>query len=269
MKRRTYVLWKKILTRVGIFAIIVGGFYVYFRTGAFTIHEYKIVGAPESYQEELERNMFLIGENRLYAIFPGNRVISYHDDEIRTLIMETLPNTSNISIRAGGLHTVIVRIKSHTALFSISDTHAISKDGTIYKEIVPVNDLPRLSIATSTAVSPTTLQSVAMLVQDIDTVLFPVRYIAIDEHNDVRLYDSDKSSFVVISGTADMKKVWSNIVSAVDTDPLKTKLTTSKEKLEYIDTRFGNKVFYKFTNTVTPAIIPPHDTTDLATTTVQ
>ena len=63
----------------------------------------------------------------------------------------------------------------------------------------------------------------------------------------------------MFSGIADTDKVWSNIVSAIDTDPLKSKLLNNKDKLEYLDARFGNKVFFKFTNDGKTAIIPSHD----------
>lgn len=268
MKKRTYLLWKKLLTRLLVTIYVVGALYVYFRTGVFTIHTYKIIGAPEEQVENLQQQLTFTAERPILKVFPGNRVVSYHDDEMRTAIMETLPNTRTISIHPSGLHTLSVQLTQHKPLFAVSETHAISEEGVIYKEIQPLQDFPHLEIASSTEVSPKTLFAISELIKNTNAVLFEVRYIAIDEYGDIRLYDSSKRTSIIVASNFDVKKIWSNILSAIDTDPLKKKLTDTSERLEYIDTRFGNKVFYKFTNGASTGIIPPHQN-EVATTTIQ
>jgi hypothetical protein len=269
MKRRTYVLWKKLLTRLLLIVVIIGAFYVYFRTGFFTLHRYEITGAPEAYQARLQESVRYLADQRLYKILPGNRSISYHDDEIRTLVMETLPNTKDISIHPTRLHTLSIKLTSYEPVFSVSGTHAIARDGVVYREIVPLDPYPRLSISTSTSLYPSTLADLSVLVKNLSTVLFDVRYVVIDEFNDIRLYDEHKQKAIILSISSDMPKVWSNIVSAIDTDPLRAKLQAGALQLEYIDVRFGNKVFYKFTNGVNTAIILDTNVPSTSTTTPQ
>jgi hypothetical protein len=84
----------------------------------------------------------------------------------------------------------------------------------------------------------------------------------------VTLSNELASSTIKFSSKEDIKKVWSNLVSAIDTEPLKSKLANSKNKLEYLDTRFGNKVFFKFTNEGKTIIMPTYEATSTATTTV-
>ncbi len=259
MRRKTYVLWKKRLIKFTVLTLVLGALCVYFRTGVFTLTTYEITGAPEAYLPQLQHDVRLLAEEKLYWVLPGNRSISYHDNDIRTLLRETLPNTSTISIRPTGLHTLTIKLTSYTPLYSVSDTHAIAYDGTVYKEISPIKDLPRLSIASTTKVTPEELAAIDSLTQNVNAVLFPVKYIDIDQYNDLRLYDETKSTSVITPISLNISKVWSNILSAIDTDPLKKKLQAHIEHLEYIDARFGNKVFYKFTNASAPAIIPPHD----------
>ncbi len=266
MRKRTYILWKRILTRFFILCCVLGALFIYLRTGLFTIHSYVLTGVPEEYTNEITHGAELIAEQRLYKTLPGNRILSYHDDELRALVMDTLPNTSDITIRPLGLHSLSITPKSHVPLFSVSDTHAISHDGTIYREIIPLATFPRITIATTTEVTASTLAAIATFVKNVDSVLYPVRFIDIDEYNDIRLYDETKKTYVLASLGNDLTKVWSNILSAIDTDPLKKKINTKSEHLEYIDARFGNKVFYKFTNVSTPAIIPETNESTAATT---
>ena len=78
-------------------------------------------------------------------------------------------------------------------------------------------------------------------------------------------------SEVIFAKSDDVDKIWSNIVSAIDTEPLKSKLEKDKSFLQYLDARFGNKVFYKFTNSQAGDIIQstsnsPHATSTATTT---
>jgi hypothetical protein len=82
------------------------------------------------------------------------------------------------------------------------------------------------------------------------------------------MYSEMSSSTLILAQNPDFKKVWSNLVSALDTDPLKTKMSQGKNNLMYVDLRFGNKVFYKFTNVSTAGIIDSSYATTTATTTL-
>lgn len=69
--------------------------------------------------------------------------------------------------------------------------------------------------------------------------------------NDVELYLSSNNSFVqapkiIFKSNSDLQKVAENLQAAVTTDPLKTNLKDTYDKLNYIDLRFGNKIYYKF-----------------------
>ncbi len=265
MRKRTFLLWKKILARlavaVGVFAVL----YIYLYTGFLTIQKYEITGTPDSYVPDLKKEMASLAEQKLYKVLPGNRVISYHDDALRALVMDTLPNTKSISIRPSGLHSLSLKVESHTPLFSVGDGYAISRDGSIYKEIIPLDDYARLEIASTTQVAPATLVAISGLSKKLEAVLFKIGSISIDEYGDIRLYNEKKSSYVIIASASDEDKVWSNILSAVDTNPLKKSLEDNLARLDYIDARFGNKIFYKFTNGNKIDII--RDTQDHATST--
>lgn len=53
---------------------------------------------------------------------------------------------------------------------------------------------------------------------------------------------------------SDFSKITENLQTALHTDPLKKKFNTKGSSLEYIDLRFGNKVYYKFKNEVAPVV---------------
>lgn len=262
IKRKTFILWRKrLLILLGV-ACAISFFYVYFKTSSFSVTSYELVGVPEIYRETIQNNLREISKEKLYKILPSNRVISYHSATIKSSIVAILPNSDIITILPAGLHTLRITVTNFVPLFKIDATHAMTKNGYIYKEFNDITSLPQLSLATSSkyqeikkdsiaystveGIDASKLNNISELINKINTVLFPVSRVAINEFGDIYLYDSKGGGCIIFLGSSDYDKVWSNIVSAIDTDPLKSKLADKKEKLEYLDARFGNKVFYKF-----------------------
>lgn len=60
---------------------------------------------------------------------------------------------------------------------------------------------------------------------------------------DLHLKDGGKLVFALKDGA---EKAASNLESALGVDPLKNDMAAKRDRLEYIDLRFGNKVFFKF-----------------------
>ncbi len=283
MKKRRRILWKKVGFYSFIFITMVALFYIAFRTPLFTITSYELLGVPQENESIIRSRLEEIAQKPLYKIFPSNRIFSYRKLYIKSLITEIVPTTETITLFPVGLHTLRITVTPYTPLFSIDDTHAITKDGVIYEVQKSKLDLPIFESASSTTKTfqregvtvvilddktVELLSPIATLVEKIDSVLFPVFKITIDGFGDVKLFDKQEKSMVLIASSNDMKKVWSNLLSAIDTEPLKSKLVKDKNNLLYLDTRFGNKVFYKFTNIPKTDIIPSYVATTTSSTTI-
>ena len=282
MKRRTYVLWKRRITQVLIVVALFGSVYIMFRTRLFTVTKYDLQGIPQASIPTIESRLAEIASVPLYKVLPSNRIFSHRREAIRDLVVTTLPGTKSVAIVPTSLHTLRITVNSYTPLFKLDDNHAITKEGIIYEELDRTRKLPYLDVASSsivtrkendisiqTLVASTTIpyEKLATLIEKIDSVLYPVSKVSIDSYGDVGLYDDRGTSQIKLPLTSDMNKIWSNILSAIDTEPLKSKLVKEGDALEYLDARFGNKVFYKFTNTNSAAIIPDTYASSTATTT--
>lgn len=270
VKRRTIALFKKWTPRVGGLLALCLLFYFYFITSVFTITSYELVGIPDAYKDTVESGLVSQSQGKAYKIFPLNKVLSFPSDRIQSLVVSVLPNTESVKLRPVGLHTVRVTVKQFVPLFKTDDAHGVTKDGHIYAEFKDISSVPLLSIASSTTSSSTddgivtykidgfdekVLLKLSTLIQKVNSVVFPVSEVYVDPYGDVSFFAENRQSRVMFALDADGTKVWSNIVSAIDTEPLKSKLLHDKDKLEYLDARFGNKVFYKFTNGVKIDII--------------
>jgi hypothetical protein len=255
-------------------------YYIYCRSDAFTIDTYVIVGVDDTRHTEAESLVRSIVESGKDSFVPGNKIVTFRKGAIKRALVEQFPNTQSVQVYPSSIHTLKIVVTPYTPLYRISDMLALTKNGVIYTEIHPVDSYPLFMVASS-SLTPITqdgvttsriegvdqvfLEKLSSLIKKIESVLFPIRRIEIDSYNDIYLL-SEEGIGIKITKDADMDKVWSTIVSAIDTDPLKTKLQNSLQSLEYLDIRFPNKVFYKFkdesfTNTKGGAIIPPHDAT--------
>lgn len=282
IKRSTVVLLRKVLMFSLITFSVVFVLYVYFKTPTFTIYSYELVGVPEMYKDTIVTKLKDVASQKQYKILPSNRVLSYRSTAIKSAVVDILPNSENVVLRPIGLHTLRITVTQYVPLFKIDEFRGVTKDGVIYTEFKDIHALPTLFIASSTSkeevedgihstiiagIEQDTLINISKLITKINSVIFTVSKIDIDAYGDITLYDERGISRILFAGTENIDKVWSNLVSAIDTDPLKSKLATNKEKLEYLDARFGNKVFFKFTNDAKTAIIQSHASTTQTTTT--
>ena len=92
------------------------------------------------------------------------------------------------------------------------------------------------------------LVELSQVTAKISSVIFPVDSVVVEATGDVLCIDKRGMSKVIFLKDSDFKKTWSTLLSSIDTDPLKTKLLTDKNQLEYLDARYGNKVFYRFSD---------------------
>lgn len=229
--------------------------WLYLGTSLFRIYEYTLSGVDPDRASRLEETFRSFEHEPVLGFLPGNTTITFHRKAMARVIREQLPNVENAVVVVSGIHTISVEVSSHKAVFKKSDIEGITKDGYVYTEINDIRALPTLLVASSSYLESTLLSTLLAIYPKVDTAIFPVKTIYVDENRDIHIKGGDSMSEVIVDGNADVDKTWSTMVSAIDTEPLKSMLRNQKESLQYLDTRFGNKVFYKFTNGDTSSII--------------
>jgi hypothetical protein len=75
--------------------------------------------------------------------------------------------------------------------------------------------------------------------------------ISVEENGDVKVLLSSRNSSetgpeIILKIDSDFQKVAENLQTALGTEPLHTNFKNKYSSLEYIDLRFGNKVYYRF-----------------------
>ena len=271
--------------RVAVVVTLLGIFLLYTRTEIFTITSYDIVGVDDETRQLIINDLRDVVRRPVYFVVPGGKIFTYSTEAFTDAVRSRVTDLGTIDMRPVGLHTVRITVTQLTPLFRVSDNEAISSDGIIFLTRKDIHAYPSIVIGSSTKetvkrsgllfaqvmqnglpIDKIFLSDLADFCDKVSSIVFPVRSILVEPSGDITLYNASGTSKVMFLKGVSQKKVWSTLVSAIDTDPLKSKLKTEKEKLEYLDVRYGNKVFYRFSdmafqNTKGAAIMDNHATT--------
>lgn len=265
IKRKTLTRITGIAIKFSIVIVFLGSIYCYFGTQLFTIHSYQITGIDEDSRILIDAHLKEYNKQKVYYIFPADKIFTYSSTKIITTVRDTVPEMATINIRPVGLHVVKIEITLLKPLFRVSNSQAVTSDGIIFSTKYDIGKYPLISIASSATknskengiiftqlvvpnVEDTTelFNGLSELSSKISSIIFPVTNIDIERTGDVVYSNEKETSKIILLQETDFKKTWSTLVSAVDTDPLKSKLANNKEGLHYLDVRYGNKVFYRF-----------------------
>lgn len=291
MKRRTISLLLMWTIRVAIIATLFGVYYAYYRTNVFTITSYDIVGTDEESAGMIRVQLAALAQGKHYLVLPNDKIFTYYNSGIISVVRANVPDMKTISMRPVGLHTVRIDLTLLTPLVKTLEGQAITEDGILFPTKKNLDTYPVLTLASSSKetikieglpftqltlagddINASFLQNLLSMSSKVSSVIFPVASILVEGTGDVTLTNASGTSKVMFLVSSDTKKVWSTLVSAIDTEPLKGKLATNRDRLLYLDVRYGNKVFYRFNdmtfqNNGTTAILDHHATTTEATTT--
>lgn len=249
----------------GISFFVIGIWFWYNKTSFFRVTSYEIRGVSQEESVLLERRLAEENNRVRFGFVSNNKVLTYTKKPIIKVVQEIVPDVASVTIHPSGFHQLTIAVTVLDPVFQLSLQEAVDGNGVVFMTKRDIGSLPRLVVATSTrsrfvrntimfeklsiGTEELTGTYIAQLIEfkeKVSSVIFPVSTVEFTLDNDVVLYDARGISKVLFVRNADMHKVWSTLVSAIDTDPLKSKLLNEKDALRYLDVRFGNKVFYRF-----------------------
>lgn len=280
---RALIFWGSLFAIVGVITLV---WYLYYVTSLFTITTYLIKGVTEEQSTRLLAVLPSRMQGMRYIVIPNNKIFTYHEDEIRRSIQEEVTDVRQVSVRSSGLRTLTIEVQHRIPLFRVADGKVIDENGFLFViDDKKSQGLPFLDIASSTKgtqeddslifsfleykelpLSSSFLHTLQTFSSKVSDILFPVTRVQVTSSGDVYFFAESGNTSVIVKEGMNEKITWSTLVSAIDTEPLKSKLLKDKENLEYLDVRYGNKVFYRFSdmefqNNGTSDILNHHATT--------
>jgi hypothetical protein len=265
--RRTLTLLTVWAIRVTVIVSFFAGYYTYYWTDIFTITTYDIQGVDAERSAMMQVHLSALEQGNRLLVLPNDKIFTYNTSGIISVIRANVPETKTITMRPIGLHTIHIEITMLTPSARLPNGKALTSDGIIFSTKRNLTPYPIVILASSTegiikrdgllfsqvvwkkmSIDNAFLEPLLSMRSKVSSVIFPVASILVEEEGDVTLSNASNTSHVFFLQDTDTKKVWSTLVSAIDTDPLKSKLDTNRNGLLYLDVRYGNKVFYRFDN---------------------
>jgi len=253
-KKRRKLLLKAVYILASVLFIALWYFFFTYK-GLYVTH---ITVDNTMYQERIETYTKEVLSGKSGYIFPAQHTAFLPKGRIEKNLLLLYPEIQSLIISRSGLTGMDIFITLRTPAFRMENGLALDVNGIAYKEPGDISILP---LFTLTSTFPTKEQAGSMqnFMSKLSVRLAPVTEVKIDENKDVQYFFGNTKQYVITPLLGDTSIYWSTLVSALDTEPLSTLLQTKRNELEYIDLRFGNKVFYKFakgtakqTSTTTP-----------------
>lgn len=234
-RNRTTLIW---ITAI-IFAICG---YVYLLHTPFTMYREVIV--PDGKLQTAIKNSLLAElSHTSYSFFPNSSLISPTLTVIKKKSMIDVPELETLTLtRDFVTRYLFATYTLRTPVFKNINGYYLDTNNLWYqdKRMIP---LPTLN--STKQITLTELKKLIFLKETIETALFPIETITVDELFDTTfILKTDSQTQIIFSLKQDEKEVWSKIVSVLETSPLKENKETFA-KVQKLDVRFGNKVYYK------------------------
>lgn len=219
-----------------------------------------VVGNVNMSSEEIENVIATLIDPRYLGIVAKRNAFLYPKDEIVRVLFETYPRIASVDIETESMRILNVRIKERERFVDwcgAVECYEVDDRGYIYAKeklkenptevfvikgndqnigpepigkFVLASELFKGIVYSRDALLTIKLQPVEVYVRNRDEIIFTLK-------NGGKILFSDRRSF---------EESVENLRSALTSNVL-----TASSSFEYIDTRFGNKVFYKFKNGAT------------------
>ncbi len=266
--KQRFVFWS-----VFVFVLVV--LYVLaMRSSFFSITDIQIRGADSEYFSGIKVDAEnYIKKNTLFVL-PHKNIFIFSPKDASDELLKKNSFLEKVTFERRGLHTLVVSLTPRKPIFSVQDPVAessviayIDKTGRIFTDAYAVISTSTIQVKEKTQATGTSttsnlpidfvnkigttldqeyISNLLFYVEQLQKKNFSVRKVEILPLEDVELYVTDSGGSIRVNLSDDREKVLATFSAAKKAEPLRTYITNNLQNLEYVDLRFGNKVFYKF-----------------------
>jgi len=253
-KKKKMKKWKYWVFSI-FFAVLLFGFVYWMRDPVFNVSKIEILKNHFSKTEKIQASVISALDGNMFLFIPKTNALILPRSETEKKIKEEYPEIESVDINLKGLNDIEVEISEYEPKLIWSnkngDKYFVNKEGKTflkepvlhsYDNLIKIETNQEVSDLGVSVIDPNFLSNLDTFVnklKEIDVVVDRV----VHSGEDVYYLNVKKSFKILISSQDDLSLSFENIQTILEGGAL------DKEKLnliDYIDLRFGNKVFYKF-----------------------
>jgi len=254
-RRRRRAIIKLVVLFIFLF-VILGISIWFFQTKYLQVSEVQVFGTNEINPELIKAKTAEISSGNIFFILPKNQILLYPRKQIESVLRNDFKEASNVSVKLVGINKIAINIQERSpfARYCIDSCFFIDESGFVYKDatldsmatssvdnLITFHDVRFDSASSSSPIGTYPLdggkfKSLENFARNISSLNLGIKEVVIGLNNDVSILTNEGKVIVSITNPLDQQF-----------DLLKIALSQIK-KFDYIDVRFGNKIFYKIGN---------------------
>ena len=255
-KQKRKVFLTKVVASPFIFSALFIGLAYVARIPSSNINAIEILGNKVLDTEILEAAARAeITENYLWFL-PKSNVLLYPKSSIKRTLLNKFKRIKEVEVTLKNKQTLQISISERTPSYTwcgnvIPETHINEKCYFLDDAGFIFDQAPYFSgeVYFKFYGSLENFEKLVSLKNTLEAMKLKPVALYTKEDGDVKIFLSTTSESrpeILLTSNADFEKVAENLQTALDTEPLKSNFKNKYSSLEYIDLRFGNKVYYKF-----------------------
>ncbi|MES2315402.1 MAG: hypothetical protein V4486_01555 [Patescibacteria group bacterium] len=269
-RQRRNILWVKISVVVFGFCAIVGGLSLLTRIDKFNITQVEATGNRVVDTGEIRTIALENLEGNYLYIFPKTNFLLYPKVDIQKELEAKFPRLQNISFSIKNDRVLEISMTERDGLYTwCGDNPATNNDknekcyfmdntgyifdeapyfsGNVYFKFYDGG----LETGVGEYYEPAIFSNLITFKKDLDALGLKDIAITVTKDDEIKVVLSPKAPpapnpQLILKKDADLSKIIENLQTALTTEPLQTDFKKNYGKLNYIDLRFGNKVYWKF-----------------------
>lgn len=248
--------WKRVLGILSIIAVLVG-VVLCIRAPRFQVARVVVDGTNVADPEAVSQAVLTDLEGNYLYILPKTSIVLVSTDTIETRIREQFPRFKDVRVERDSMHSLKVTVVEYPGVYLWCDDACSFMDetGTVFADAPYFSGSAYLKIYSGERqaypfrpVSTELLATISYLydrLQSIDITPLSMR-LTTEDTLVVSFIHYSTTAIIYFDPTSDVDSALETLYSALRTAPLSRMYHNSSAVLEYLDTRFGNKVIYKF-----------------------
>jgi hypothetical protein len=258
---------KKNITRLAVFFFILLLLILLSRASFLRITSVEISSGLSNFDRESVDKIINTSLQKKYLfLIPENNIFIAHTDRMSDKLAADISGITNISVKKDGLHSLIVNAEPRKPAYKVLGFEKIYVDnsGIIFEKNTNEVSTSTVSISETTlalsgdtqslpvdfnnkvgtSIDEAYLKNINLAVQLLKTKNFVVSGVILYPYKDVEFVLETYGGKIRINMDDDVENAIAIFSSAKKIEPLRSAVV-DKSKIEYIDLRFGNKVFFK------------------------